>query len=84
MRPTHRRLPRKCVVIDAVAAGDFQIHSVDTVEQALALLTDRVVGNVDVDGHYPEGSFNAAVAAQIQQWADIHKHEKEAHSDEGD
>ena len=71
-------------VIDAVADQTFQIHAVETVEQALALLTDLPVGELDVDGNYPDGSFNAAVARQIQRWADIHKHEKEGHPDDGD
>lgn len=71
-------------VIDAVAAGDFQIHAVETVEQALALLTDMEVGEMNLDGEYPDGSFNALVAQRIQQWADIHKHEKEVHTEHED
>ncbi|MDH5357762.1 MAG: AAA family ATPase [Gammaproteobacteria bacterium] len=70
-------------VIDAVANQTFQIHAVETVEQALALLTDLTVGELDAGGNYPDGSFNAAVARQIQLWADVHKHEKEAHPDDG-
>lgn len=71
-------------VIDAVAAGKFQIHAVETVDQALALLTDMVVGEINSDGQYPDGSFNALIAQRIQQWADIHKHEKEVHTEHDD
>ena len=71
-------------VIDAVADGKFQIHAVETVDQALALLTDMVVGEISSDGQYPDGSFNALIAQRIQQWADIHKHEKEVHTEHDD
>ncbi|RKZ98322.1 MAG: ATP-dependent protease [Gammaproteobacteria bacterium] len=71
-------------VIDAVAAGDFQIHAVETVDQALFLLTDIDIGVCDSQGQYPDGSFNALVSQRIQHWADIHKQEKEVHTEQAE
>ncbi|OUR71087.1 ATP-dependent protease [Methylophaga sp. 41_12_T18] len=71
-------------VIEAVEKGDFHIHAIDTVEQALALLTGLPVGELNEQGEYPTGSFNAAVAARIQLWEEVHKHEKESASEDAD
>lgn len=71
-------------VIEAVKAGQFQIHAVANVEQALALLTDMNIGDLAADNNYPEGSFNALVANRIEQWAEVHKHDKDSHADHGD
>jgi len=71
-------------IIDAVASGLFYIHAIDTVEQALTLLSGMEVGQLDDDGDYPEGSFNAAIAKRLQLWVDVHKHEKESDSEDSD
>ncbi|MDO7710105.1 MAG: Lon protease family protein, partial [Pseudomonadota bacterium] len=65
-------------VIDAVAGNKFQIHAVDSIDQALALLSGIEVGQLDEQGQYPEGTFNAAIAKRLQLWIDVHKHEKES------
>lgn len=65
-------------VIDAVAENKFQIHAVDSIEQALALLSGIEVGQLNEQGQYPEGSFNAAIAKRLQLWVDVHKHERES------
>lgn len=69
-------------VIDAVADNKFQIHAVDSINQALALLSGIEVGQLDEQGQYPEGSFNAAIAKRLQLWIDVHKHEKDSADDE--
>ena len=71
-------------VIEAVEKGDFHIHAIDTVEQALCLLTGLPVGELNEQGEYPTGSFNAAVAARIQLWEEVHKNEKESASEDAD
>jgi hypothetical protein len=48
----------------------------------MTILTDCEFGAVDEYGSYPEGSINAAVARQLQQWVDIHKHDKDSAQDE--
>lgn len=69
-------------VIDAVAENKFQIHAIDSIEQALALLSGIEVGQLNEQGQYPEGSFNASVAKRLQLWVDVHKHEKESAEDD--
>ncbi|PCJ31937.1 MAG: ATP-dependent protease [Gammaproteobacteria bacterium] len=71
-------------IIDAVETKQFYIHAVDNIEQALQLLSGIEIGRKDDNGDYPTGSFNAAVAARLQQWIDVNKHEKESDSDESD
>jgi len=71
-------------VIDAVANEQFYIHAIDTVDQALELLSGMTVGELNEEGQYPEGSFNVAVAERLQLWVDVHKHEKESEPDDSD
>lgn len=62
-------------IVDAVTEGKFQIHAVETVEQALSLLSDLPVGEINADKSYPQGSFHHAVAQRINHWAQLHKQE---------
>jgi len=71
-------------IIDAVASGLFYIHAIDTVDQALALLSGMDVGQLNDDGDYPDDSFNVAIAKRLQLWVDVHKHEKESDSEDSD
>lgn len=68
-----RHLMLKREVVDAVAAGQFHIWPVRTLDEALALLCDCEVGERDEDGHYPEGSFNAAVDERLEEFRQILK-----------
>jgi len=69
-------------VIDMVEKGQFHIHAIETVEQALGLLSGMIVGELNEEDEYPQGSFNAAIAERLQLWVDVHKHEKESESDD--
>jgi len=71
-------------VIDAVENEQFCIHAIDTVDQALGLLSGMTVGELNEEGQYPEGSFNVAIAERLQLWVDVHKHEKESEPDDSD
>jgi len=72
-------------IIDAVAQGQFQIHAIDHVTQALALLSGKDVGELNEQGEYPTGSFNEAVLNRLQVWIDVNKHDKEHETeDSGD
>jgi len=44
-------------VVDACAEGRFAVYTVDTIQDALAILTGREVGERGEDGTYPEGSL---------------------------
>lgn len=52
-------------VVDACAAGEFAIHAVDNVDQAIELLTGVPAGEADEAGMVPEGTVNFLVAAQL-------------------
>ncbi len=69
-------------VIDAVEAGQFHIHAVEHIDQALALLSGLAIGELNKEGDYPENSFNAAISKRLELWIDVHKHEKETDSGE--
>ncbi|WP_335956006.1 S16 family serine protease, partial [Acinetobacter guillouiae] len=55
-------------VIEAVNEGQFHIHAIDTIDQALEILMARPVGALDKKGRYTKGSIYAAVMAQLEYW----------------
>lgn len=60
-------------VIDAVAEGRFNIHPVETVDQAISLLTGIDAGMADAQGHFPAGSVNQLIAERLHKLADIRR-----------
>ncbi|WP_163123600.1 Lon protease family protein [Acinetobacter portensis] len=58
-------------VIEAVQEGQFHIHAIDTIDQALEILMARPVGKLDKKGRYTKGSIYAAVMAQLEYWQAI-------------
>lgn len=46
-------------VVEAAASGQFHVWPVETVHAALELLTGQLIGALDADGVYPEGSLLA-------------------------
>jgi predicted ATP-dependent protease len=52
-------------VVAAAAAGEFHVYPVQTVDQAIALLTGTSAGTADQRGQYPEGTINGRVAARL-------------------
>jgi lon-related putative ATP-dependent protease len=57
-------------VIEAVEQERFHVYSVETVDQAIELLTDVPAGERDAEGRFPEGSFNQRVEAQLIELAE--------------
>ena len=57
-------------VISAVEKGEFAIHAVSKVDEALSLLTGVNVGQEKADGHFPKGSINAKVVERLKKIAD--------------
>ena len=64
-RSNVRHLMLKHDVIEAVESGKFQVHAVDTVDQAIELLTGHSAGKPDEKGVYPEGTVNARVVQRL-------------------
>ena len=58
-------------VIEAVKEGQFHIHAIDTIDQALEILMARSVGTLDKKGRYTKGSIYAAVMEQLEYWQAI-------------
>ncbi len=53
-------------VVAAAAEGMFRIYPVDTIDEGIELLTGLPPGAADKDGRFPEGTFNARVAARLE------------------
>jgi lon-related putative ATP-dependent protease len=58
-------------VVAAAAEGKFHVYAVDTVDQAIELLTGVAVGEPDAEGLVPAGSINFLVANQLAEWAEL-------------
>ncbi|MCX6741507.1 MAG: Lon protease family protein, partial [Candidatus Parcubacteria bacterium] len=50
----------------AVAQGQFHIYAVSTIEEGIELLTGIAAGELDSEGHYPEGSLYARIEARLE------------------
>ena len=58
-------------VVEAAAAGRFHIYAVDTIDQAIELLTQTAAGAKDAECNYPDGTVNALVAARLLEFSRI-------------
>jgi lon-related putative ATP-dependent protease len=56
-------------VVEAIAAQQFHLWSVTTVDEAISLLTSLPAGERDDDGEYPEESVNGRVEATLRSFA---------------
>jgi predicted ATP-dependent protease len=63
-------------VVDAVRAGQFHIWTAETIDEGLALLTDREPGELNKQGVYPKGSVHRAVADRLAKYAVVLKGEE--------
>lgn len=52
-------------VVAAAADGKFHVWPIETVDQALSLLTGLPAGEPDAEGRFPEGSVNQRVADRL-------------------
>ncbi len=55
-------------VVEAAAAGQFHVYAVDTIDEALELLTGVSAGMPGTAGHWPSASVNGLVAGRLQQF----------------
>ncbi len=56
-------------VVDAAAAGRFHVYAVETIDEALALLSGIPAGEPDAQGDFPDDSANFRVAARLMELA---------------
>ena len=52
-------------VLKAVGTGQFHIWPIETVDQALSLLTGLPAGLPDADGRYPAGTINERISERL-------------------
>jgi len=57
-------------VVEAAAEGRFHVWPIETVDQAIELLTARPAGERGPDGRFPEGSVNRAVDDRLTAFAE--------------
>lgn len=60
-------------VIEAVAAGKFSVHTYQTIDDAVALLTGVAAGIPDASGTYPSGTINYLVDQRLRELADLQR-----------
>lgn len=56
-------------VIEAVSQGQFQIHAVNEVDQAIEILTNTPAGQRDSEGKFTEDSVNGRVEKRLLEFA---------------
>jgi len=61
-------------VLDSVRVGDFSVYAVETVDQAIELLTGEDAGERRPDGSYPEASINARVDNRLREMGEAMRH----------
>jgi len=58
-------------VVEAVSAGQFQIHAVSHVDEAIAQLTGLPAGVRSINGEFDMGSVNANIEVRLLDFADV-------------
>jgi len=58
-------------VIDAVTRGEFTIYTVESVEQAMGLLTGQEMGPMAADGTFPVNSINYNINNKLRHYAEL-------------
>lgn len=60
-----RHLMLREPVVEAVSRGDFHVYTISNVDEGIALLTGYPAGERQADGHFPDGTVNAAVQQRM-------------------
>ena len=60
-------------VVEAASRGHFHVYAVDTVDEAMELLTGFSAGLPDAEGAFPPASVNGRVAARLLELSLTHK-----------
>jgi predicted ATP-dependent protease len=59
-------------VVEAVANGQFHVHGIDSVDQAIEILTGIPAGDVDEQGQYHASSINSRVEQRLTEMS-VHR-----------
>ncbi len=60
-------------VLDAIAGGQFHLYAIETVDQAIEILTGMPAGEADSKGAYPPESVNGRVQARLRRFAELRR-----------
>ena len=60
-------------VVAAAAAGKFSVYPVQTIDQAMELLTQTRAGTRNRQGEFPQGSINRRVEDRLREFASIRR-----------
>src|SRR5699024_8377391 len=58
-------------VVEAVRAGQFRVYAIDSVDEAIGLLTGMAAGERQADGSFPADTLNRRVADRLGEFAEI-------------
>jgi lon-related putative ATP-dependent protease len=62
-----KHLMLRADVVDAAAAGRFRVYAVETVDEALTVMTGVEAGEPGEDGRYPDDTVNRRVADRLDE-----------------
>lgn len=68
-------------VVTAAAAGQFHVYAVETIDEAISLLTGLPAGTADAHGNFPEGSVNYRVQQRLKELSRLRKEYSEGGKD---
>lgn len=57
-------------VLEAIAEENFHVYAVETVDEAIEVLTGKEAGEPDEEGNYPEGTINYLVEQRLDELAE--------------
>jgi lon-related putative ATP-dependent protease len=58
-------------VINAVAQKKFFIYAVETLDEAMHLLSGEKMGSLNATGHFPKSSINQKIVDKLQRYAEL-------------
>jgi hypothetical protein len=61
-------------VVEAIAAGQFSVYPVATIDEGIEILTGVPAGEPADDGSYPVGSVNQRVMARLEEMSEKGRH----------
>ncbi len=63
-------------IVEALKSKKFNIWTIETVDEAIELLTGMKAGEIGEEGSYPEETFNYLVTRELQRLYDISSKDK--------
>ncbi|MCK7481176.1 MAG: hypothetical protein M0C28_31250 [Candidatus Moduliflexus flocculans] len=64
-------------VLEAIRTGDFSIYAVSTIDEGIAVLTDRLPGEMDARGHFPRAASTPWSPTSCCAWPETIKEYRE-------